>query len=47
MDKDTYYCCWCDIELRKEELIDGCCPYCNTEIPEAVEQHDDEKEHQS
>lgn len=32
-----YYCAICAVELKASELLDGCCPYCGTEIPEAVE----------
>jgi hypothetical protein len=33
-----YYCAFCDVEVKACELVDnGCCPYCNTEIPDAVE----------
>jgi len=31
-----YYCAICEVELKEEELLDNCCPYCGTEIPEAV-----------
>ena len=31
-----YYCAMCDVELSANELEEGCCPYCNTEIPEAA-----------
>jgi hypothetical protein len=37
--KEKFYCPHCDVELNPEELLDGCCPYCNTEIPEAVEEN--------
>ncbi len=33
-----YYCSICDMELNKNELEDSCCPYCNTEIPEAAQE---------
>ena len=32
-----YYCAICEVELKENELLDNCCPYCGTEIPEAVE----------
>ena len=35
---EKYYCAICDIEIDPEELLEGGrCPYCQTEIPEAVE----------
>jgi len=35
---EKYYCGICDVELDPEELTEAkCCPYCQTEIPEAVE----------
>jgi len=34
----VYYCAICDVEVRKAELIDNCCPYCQTEIPDAAEE---------
>ena len=34
---EKYYCAICDVELDPEELLEGGrCPYCQTEIPEAV-----------
>ena len=36
-DRQDYYCAICDLGLLAEELIANCCPYCLTEIPEAVE----------
>lgn len=36
-DNQGYYCAICDVELKAEELIENCCPYCHTEIPDAVE----------
>lgn len=33
---DLYYCCFCDVELNGNELEGYCCPYCNSEIPEAA-----------
>lgn len=36
-DAEGYYCAICDVELKAEELIENCCPYCQTEIPDAVE----------
>jgi len=36
-DEDAvFYCPHCDVEVKREELIKGCCPFCDTEIPEAV-----------
>lgn len=32
-----YYCPHCDVELNSNELEGSCCPYCNTEIPEATQ----------
>jgi len=37
-----YYCPDCDLEIQGNELIDNKCPYCELEIPDAVE--DDSKE---
>ena len=39
-DTEGYYCAICDVELKAEELIENCCPYCKTEIPDAVELKD-------
>ena len=38
---DKYYCAVCDVELDGVELDGNCCPYCGTEIPEAVEGNPD------
>jgi len=43
VEAKVYYCAICDIDgLKQAELIDNCCPYCKTEIPDAVEANDDE-----
>ena len=39
-DNQGYYCVICDVELKAEELVENCCPYCKTEIPDAVEDND-------
>ena len=39
-----YYCPHCDVELSSNELEGKCCPYCNTEIPEAVEGNEAESD---
>ena len=40
-----YYCPECDVQLKDIELLDDCCPFCNTEIPEAAQKEgDDNKE---
>ena len=31
-----YYCPHCDVEVSENELEESCCPFCNTEIPEAA-----------
>ncbi|MBA7598123.1 hypothetical protein ES703_05133 [subsurface metagenome] len=42
---EKYYCGICNVELDPEELLEGCrCPYCQTEIPEAVEDEKKEKQ---
>jgi len=40
-DRQVYYCAICDVELLAKELIENCCPYCQTEIPDAVEKEAD------
>ena len=32
-----YYCAICDVELNANELSGYCCPYCDTEIPDAAQ----------
>jgi len=34
---ESCYCAVCDVTVQPEALLDGWCPYCGTEIPEAVE----------
>lgn len=42
---EKYYCAICDVEVDPEELLEGGrCPYCQTEIPEAVEDEREEKQ---
>ena len=42
---ETYYCAICDVEVRGDELTEElCCPSCDTEIPEAVEDKKGEKQ---
>lgn len=42
---EKYYCAICDVEVDTEELLEGGrCPYCQTEIPEAVEDEREEKQ---
>lgn len=41
MEEEKYYCAMCDVELEKRELLDNCCPFCNTGIPDAVDEDDE------
>lgn len=41
---NEYYCAICDVELSANELVDCKCPYCDTEIPDAVEDEDSKQE---
>ena len=39
-----YYCAICDVQLKDIELINDCCPYCDSEIPEAAQKEGNEEE---
>ena len=39
MTEKIYYCAICDVGVKDTELVNNHCPYCGTEIPEAVEKY--------
>jgi len=43
-NSETYYCAICEVELKENELLDNCCPYCGTEVPEAAERQVERRE---